>query len=228
MKSLQLLGVLWFLLGIFAALGEAHPQEKQSLSVATVNGAPLLLEEVQLWNPVNRAAAYRDYKALREMESLSGLEDQKLSPVPDSHLKTAEELLFELSLKDAIRAKIILQIAHENGLVATVNLREILENRSDVNQGRTRAQQEGKIIFGPVRYTEHVYLAHFITLLSFDIERLQKLSQLRSPDWLHFPVHDAGFSGPEALIETALKQANIRLTGSTEGISSNPFETTNL
>lgn len=126
-------------------------QSADTTTVATVNGEDVTLREFMLHARTLRPLVIRDFRTRFGAEYNSGFWTRKFDG------STPGEVLKTMTMDTMIRVKIQQLSAMRAGLVSDISYQGFLAALEKENVRRLAAKQSGKVIYGPVQYSEEVY-----------------------------------------------------------------------
>ena len=168
--------------------------DSDNLSVLTVDGHSVHLDEFTWFMHRERAAVFRKVSADFSLNSETNFWDQDCNGV------TPREILLEKTVESVVREKAEQLLFKELGLVDDIQHSVFLERLEKLNAQRQKAVEAGKVIYGPVQYSARQYYSHWMATMKIkakdqlrkeqpELEETQlrnyyaqKKDQYRSPD----------------------------------------------
>ncbi|GGN22508.1 hypothetical protein [Streptomyces fuscichromogenes] len=137
--------------------------------VAEIDGRSIPVREFALYLAQERAATFTHFR--KEYGAVDGPRfwtTRHSGTTPADYLK-------QRALSDAKKTTVVLNLAHEYGLLADPSYSGFLRDWTAENQRRSAAVATGQVIYGPKQYTEANYLTYVLHNLAFDLK--QKLAK---------------------------------------------------
>lgn len=126
---------------------------KPSRVVATVDGAPIIVPELQYFMSLNRSAVYNHFYRTHQATYDDDFWTSKFGDT------TPLEILKKRSLQEAIRYKVQHKVARDLGLSTTRHYDSLMADRVRVNAQRARRSDRGEPVYGPVHLTPRAYFS---------------------------------------------------------------------
>lgn len=166
--------VVWFCFFAGAACGMAQDAipSTNAVPVLFVNRQPVSAEEFVWFMRQERAGVFQFVKAKFNLDYGTNFWDRKLSG------GTPRALLRQRTVERIAREKVQQLLFRELGLVEDIGYASFVKNLERLNRERESAARQGQVIYGPVRYTQLQYYAHWMAGL-----RLRATEQLAQGRW---------------------------------------------
>ncbi len=169
--SRLLLGLcVWAASFCFSALGEEISRDDAAALV--INNQPVSREEFRWFMEQERAAVVAYFKAQHNLDYGRGYWNHEVAgttPKAALQQKTVDRLVHEKA------EQLLFQ---ELGLVQDIRYATFLEQLEKTNKNREQAAKEGKVVYGPIRYTQLQFYGHWKATL-----RAQATEQLAQKRW---------------------------------------------
>jgi len=146
-------------------------QASDTSTVATINGEPVTLREFMLHARSLRSLVISEYKIRFGVEYNGGFWTHNFGG------KTPLEALKTRTLDTLISVKIQQLSARKAGIVSDISYQGFLAALDTENVRRLAAKQSGKVIYGPVQYSEEVYYNYLFSSMVNSLK--ESLSQSR-------------------------------------------------
>ena len=154
MKYILLLLTVFLFCGLFADACEYPPD---TALVATVNGEPVIVREFLLIAERARTGIIRYYRVNYKIGYGEDFWNMNIDR------QTPGDLLKQRTLDTLVSIKIQQSLAYQFGLIADPNYKMFLDDFAAENKRRLEAKNAGKVIYGPVQYTEEVYFNYIFS-----------------------------------------------------------------
>lgn len=166
--------VLWSCFFISAAFGMAQETapSTNAVPVLFVNGQSVPKEEFVWFMQQERAGVFQFFKAKSNLDYETNFWDRKFSGT------TPRALLWQRTVQRIVREKVQQLLFLELRLVDNIQYASLVENLEIMNNERESAVQQGRVVYGPVRYTQLQYYGHWMAKL-----RLRATEQLAQSRW---------------------------------------------
>jgi hypothetical protein len=145
-----------FFLFVVETYCSAAPQPDSAL-VATINGEPVSLREFMLFARAQRSLVINKYRTSHGAEYGSDFWSVNIDGT------TPMEVLKKKTLDTIVSVTIQEISARQAGLVEDISYAGFLKSLETENHRRLAAKQSGKVIYGPVQYSEEVYYNYLFT-----------------------------------------------------------------
>ena len=147
-----------------AAPSSSFPTVGANEQVATVNGQPIPMRELQIYLSKDRAAVLARYQS----NPAAGKGDRFWNQIVDGG--TPAELLTQSAMADVKKTTVQLQLAAQYKLIADPSYSSFLTAFNAENNRRATAIANHQPVYGPVQYTEANYLDYVIGQYAYELE----------------------------------------------------------
>jgi hypothetical protein len=155
----------------FGMVQDAAPSTNAA-AVLFVNRQPVSAEEFVWFMQQERAGVFQFVKTKFNLDYGTSFWDHKL---PGG---TPRALLRQRTVERIVREKVQLLLFRELGLVGEIGYENFVKNLEQLNDARESAARQGRVIYGPVRYTQSQYYEYWMSNL-----RLRAVEQLAQTCW---------------------------------------------
>jgi hypothetical protein len=161
--------LLWFFTTsiLLSAKAIDVPPDKEPLLF--VNGYAVSIEEFRWFMQQERAGVFQYVKTRYNLDYGKGFWDH------DCEGTTPKVMLHKRTIEHVVSEKVQQILFKELGLIQDTSYSVFLNNLEKLNCERGKAVQQGRVIYGPVRYTQLQYYGHWMANLQ--IQAKEKLSQ---------------------------------------------------
>ncbi len=140
-------------IAIAAAHAWDRPSEEGKI-VAWVDGAPVHRGEFERALRANKSRVVDEYYVKYGAEQTTEFWTTAYGG------ETPSEAIRRLALEDSVKLKVTQKIAQEQGILTDISYSGFLRELELENRRRQEAVAEGKVVYGPVRYSEEAYLEY--------------------------------------------------------------------
>jgi PPIC-type PPIASE domain len=161
--------IIWFYFFASVAFGMAQSASPSTNAgpVLLVNGQPVSDEEFAWFMQQERAGVFQFVKTKFNLDYGTNFWDRDLAG------GTPRALLKQRTVQRIVREKVQQLLFQKLGLVEDISYASIFKNLEKLNSERESAAQHGRVVYGPVRYTQLQYYEYWMADL-----RLRATEQL--------------------------------------------------
>lgn len=123
----------------------------ENLSVAKIDGEPISVREFRQILIKNRAGIYDYFK------QKYGVEDSLKFWSTGYNGEVPAEIARKKTMDECVRIKLQQILARQKGLIQDISYTAFLKDLDAENKRRKKAVENGKALYGPIRYTESEY-----------------------------------------------------------------------
>jgi hypothetical protein len=168
-RDRRIITILWFLAAASLLLAEEGGVAMEKDTALFVDKYPVSREEFRWFMQQERAGVFQYVKTKYNLDYGKGFWDH------DCEGTTPKAILHKRTIERVVSEKVQQILFKELGLIQDTSYSVFLDNLEKLNREREKAVQQGRVIYGPVRYTQLQYYGHWMANLQ--IQAKEKLSQ---------------------------------------------------
>jgi hypothetical protein len=143
---------------IFTCFG-CTAEKTTDLPVFTVNKYPVGTDEFTWFMQQEKAAVFEIVNKTCPADSGRNFWIQNCNGT------TPKEILHKKTVEKIVRQKVQQELFKELGLIKDIRYTVFLEDLEKLNQERKQAVEQGKVVYGPIQYTQLQYYGHWMTTM---------------------------------------------------------------
>ncbi|MCD6288677.1 MAG: peptidyl-prolyl cis-trans isomerase [Candidatus Hydrogenedentes bacterium] len=153
--------------------------------VATVNGEPVTVPEFRRFMLKNRSRVFSYFARKYGETEQKGFWNRTIGG------ETPIDRLRRIAMDECVRVKVQQIYAREKGVIDKISYAAFLEQLKKENQRRKDAVAHGKVIYGPVEYSETAGFDYWLSLIGIEMKRRFANDDLVIDDTVLHKLYDA-------------------------------------
>ncbi|WP_459965563.1 hypothetical protein [Paenibacillus sp. JCM 10914] len=206
------------LLALGSGLFLLDPAREADAVVGTVNGLPLTESEFSY--------ALHTQRGTRIVQFASEVRtDHGSSQTPSESKRTTQlDTLRQTALDEAVRIKVQLQLAHEQGLLEEPSITGIERELQMENIRRATALKSGQPVYGPVRFDKEGFTPYYLSKLRLQLIDIMPVSEMDNYESASYSRSTWIPNAPAAGTEPEVEFYELTLTYRDENPQTNGLE----
>ncbi len=157
---------LWLLTVVFPVQATTVSPVHDTNIVLTINKYPVGREEFNWFMQQERAGVFQYVKSKYGLDYGKDFWDKPCDGT------TPKALLQKQTIEKIVSEKVQQLLFKELGLIQDVNYTAFCENLEKLNKEREEAVRQGRVIYGPVRYTQLQYYGHWMATMQIQAKEI--------------------------------------------------------